>query len=411
MLQINSKYKYQIIVLYSSTILGIVLGVLSSIINTRFVPPDIYGDVRYVQNILNFISSLLLLGFFQSGSRLLAISDSGIAARKIKGCMVLILGVTIFVQVISCFGCGMVHLEKTNLSKLFFISIPVCSYPLLLNYMNTTAQGDNQIYRLAASRLLPALIYVPVAYMVYKYTGASAYKMILLQWGIACVILTSLIFSTRPIFHNIGKVWSDLKTENKSYGFQLYIGSIVMVTTNYIAGITLGMFNPNNTEVGFYTLALTVTTPLSTLPAIIGTTYFKEFARQTRIPSKVMKATILMTVVSCVLFIILIKQIVGFLYPRSYYPVGTYAMILSVGFSMHGVGDMINRYLGSHGKGKAIRNASIANGVFKVFGFTVLVFYFNTYGALLTILICDLIYLSVLIYYYKKFVRLNNISR
>ena len=49
------------------------------------------------------------------------------------------------------------------------------------------------------------------------------------------------------------------------------------------------MFNEDNTEVGFYTLALTVTTPLSTLPAIIGTTYFKQFATQPRIPSKVLK--------------------------------------------------------------------------------------------------------------------------
>ena len=46
-----------------------------------------------------------------------------------------------------------------------------------------------------------------------------------------------------------------------------------MVASNYLAGITLGVFNEDNTEVGFYTLALTVTTPLSTLPAIIGTTY------------------------------------------------------------------------------------------------------------------------------------------
>ena len=400
-----SKQKRQAAILYVASLSGIVLGVLSSIVNTRYVDPEVYGDVRYVQNILNFISSILLLGFFQSGSRLLALSDSIKYSRQIKGCMVVILSVTVAIQMLFCYIGGLVHLEKTNLSQLFWISIPVCGYPLLLNYMNTTAQGDNQIIRLSMSRLLPALLYVPIAYVVYKYFGATAQKMILMQWGIASIVLLSIIISTRPSFDNVKSVWSKLKKENRSYGSQLYIGSLVMVTTNYIAGITLGMFNQNNTEVGFYTLALTVTSPLATLPAIIGTTYFKEFSRQAQIPKKVMRATLLLTLVSCVLFIILIKPVVGFLYPKQYSSVGLYAIILSVGYSMHGFGDMINRYLGSHGEGRSIRNASIANGIFKVFGFTVLVYFFNVYGALITIVACDAIYMCTLIYYYRGIVK------
>lgn len=66
---------------------------------------------------------------------------------------------------------------------------------------------------------------------------------------------------------------------------------------------------------------------------------------------------------------------------------------------------MLNRYLGSHGQGKAIRNASIANGVFKLIGFTALVALFNTEGAIATVIVCDVVYFSCLIWYYRKFVR------
>lgn len=399
-----SKRKVQVIILYSTTLLGIVLGVLSSIVNTRYVDPDVYGDVRYVQNILNFTSSILLLGFFQSGSRLLAIADTEEEGARIRGCLILILGVTVVVQTICCIGAGLFHLERDNISYLFWVSIPVCSSPILLNYVNMTAQGDNQIGRMSLARLMPALIYLPIAYWVYVHTGADATKMILLQWGVATVVLLAIVLSTRPSFRGLRSTWELVKKENREYGIQLYWGSLVMVATNYIAGITLGIFNANNTEVGFYTLALTVTSPLATLPAIIGTTYFKEFARQDRIPAQVMKATLALTIGSCLLFIICIKEVVGFLYPPEYAPVGNYAIILSVGFSLHGFGDMINRYLGSHGHGRSIRNASIANGVFKVFGFTVLVYLFNIYGALFTVIICDAIYLGVLLFYYKRFV-------
>lgn len=403
-LQNLSKQKKQVLLLYSTTIVGVLLGVISSIVNTRFITPDIYGDVRYVQNILNFSSSLLLFGFFQSGSRLLAIAKDKEESSQIKGCLVIILMITALIQMAICFGCSVFNLEKDNISYLFLLSIPVCYSPLLLNYMNTTAQGDNQIGKLALARLIPALIYVPTAYVIYRFTGANASKMILLQWGCATIVLTIIIISTRPSFTKLKENWVKVKQENKVYGSQLYIGSLVMVATNYIAGITLGMFNSNNTEVGFYTLALTITTPLSTLPAIIGTTYFKRFATQPKIPSNVLKATLLLTISSCVLFILIIKPLVEILYPTTYASVGTYAIILSIGFSMHGFGDMINRYLGSHSQGKSIRNASIANGIFKIFGFTGLVYLFDIYGALSTIIICDAIYLAILLYYYKKFI-------
>lgn len=403
-----SKHKLQVVILYSTTLLGILVGVLSSMINTRFVTPPVFGDVRYIQNIMDFISSFLLLGFFQSGSRLLAISDSDLKNREIKGCMVIILCICILIEIISFIVCSYLHLESDNISSLFLIALPVCYSPLLLNYVNTTAQGDNQIIRLSISRLTPSLIYVIFAYYIYKNTGASAPKMLLLQGGVSVIILTIVIVSTKPLFRNLTNRWIELKNENRNYGFHLYTGSLVMVTTNYLAGISLGAFNSSNAEVGFYTLALSITTPLATLPAIIGTTYFKEFASKPSIPSKILKASILLTVSSCLVYDLLINPIVSFLYPESYSIVGTYAMIMSIGFSMHGFGDMINRFLGSHGEGKAIRNASIGNGLFKIVGFTVLVYFFNIIGAIATVVICDAIYLVIMLYYYHRFTHASN---
>ena len=81
----------QIILLYGCTLLGVLMGVLSSIVNTRFLAPDEYGDVRYVQNVINFLSSLLLFGYFLSGARLMALSDDRHYVARIKGTMILVL--------------------------------------------------------------------------------------------------------------------------------------------------------------------------------------------------------------------------------------------------------------------------------------------------------------------------------
>ena len=55
-----TKQTKQVVILYASTLSGVLLGVVASIINTRFLSQADYGDVSYVQNIINFIASLLL---------------------------------------------------------------------------------------------------------------------------------------------------------------------------------------------------------------------------------------------------------------------------------------------------------------------------------------------------------------
>ena len=177
-----------------------------------------------------------------------------------------------------------------------------------------------------------------------------------------------------------------------------------MVATNYLAGFTLGLFDQDNANVGFYTLALTLTTPLSYLPAIVGTTYFKQFVNEPQIPAKVFRITLLVTVCSCVFFVLLINPLVAILYPPEYGQVGVYASWMAVGFAFHGLGDMINRFLGSHGIGTPIMNSSIACGVVKVVGYFLLVYFWHIEGALITTILSSIVYFLCLYYYYRKIV-------
>jgi len=259
-----TKQRVQVAVLYASTLLGVLLGVVASIINTRFLSTADYGDVRYVQNIINFIASILLFGYFLSGSRLLALSKDEQYSRRIRGILVIILGIASSLLVVGLIFCYFIHLNyNSEIAFLFIISLPVCFYPLFMNYIGTVAQGDNHIMRLSISRFIPMLFYIPIAFFVYNQWGATSRLMILLQWGCYSLIFLIIILSTHPRFNNLRPILSELNKENKQYGFQLYIGSLVMVATNYLAGITIGIFNQDNSEVGFYTLAMTVTSPLA----------------------------------------------------------------------------------------------------------------------------------------------------
>lgn len=406
-----TKTKKQVTALYTSSLIGICIGVLVSILNTRNLAPAEYGDVRYVNNIIGFFSGLLLLGYFTSGSRLLALAKTKQEAREIKGVLVTILGITNIILMIIVFICGLFHhfvLHK-DFYYLFYVTLPICGgVSLLLNYVNTSSQGDNSIYTIACARLFPSLAYLIIAAAIFYLFGATSERMLLLHNGIAFVILAFIIYLNKPSFKNLKQTFKKLNEENKQYGLQVYYGSLANVSVAYVAGMTLGMLNKDNTNVGFYTLALTISAPLHTLPQVIGTTYFKQFAVQDRIPNKVLKFSFLLAALSLIAYIIFIFPVVGFLYDESYSIVALYASFLAVSSTLNGLGDMFNRFLGAHGQGKSLRNTAFICGAFQLTGFTLGIYLFNINGAIATRIIGFIAYFAILLAYYIKYTRKAN---
>ena len=380
-------------------------GIINSALNTNYLDPALYGDVRYVQNIINFFSSILLLGFFVSGSRLLALSSDENESREIRGAMVFILSITLMILmlIMGLFAFISYSSYEAEMMYLYIASIPTCGNVIFLNYINTTAQGDNHIKRMAIARALPSIAYLMLAAPIFYFYGASSLLMLILFNGSAVIILGIIILSTKPCFKKLKISLALLYNENKKYGFHVYLGSIAGVSTSYIAGITLGQFCDSNVNVGFYTLALTLSTPLSLLPTIIGTTYFKNFATQNKINVSLIKGSIWLTVISSIVFIIGIRLLVDIVYPDNYSLVAIYASWLALATSCHGLGDMINRFLGAHGQGKQIRNSSYACGFVVLIGSVVLVYVLGIRGAIITRILGSMVYLIMMVYYYKRF--------
>ncbi len=399
-----SKKKRQVITLYGSSILSVLIGVLVSILNTNNLSPSEYGDVRYINNFISFFSGILLFGYFVSGSRLLALSRTKEESRRLKGALSSILLVTIAIMMIFMALCGIVHHYYLHREYyyLFYTVIPVCGSFLCLNYINTTSEGENNINHIAIARVLPSLSYLIIAYLVYHFSGASREKMILLNNGISISILIFLIILGHPDFKHLKESWRTLKKENKKYGIQVYYGSIANVSVQYIAGITLGLFGVNNANVGYYTLALTVSMPLTMLPQVIGTTYFRQFATQSRIPSKLIKYIFGITLSSYLLFIVAIHPIIRFLYKPEYIHVAHFSIFLGVACVLNGLGDVFNRFIGAHGMGKYIRNAAFFSGSISLLGYTLFVYLFDVNGAIATRIFSTLVYCLTMVYYYNK---------
>src|SRR5690606_7200322 len=75
----------QSIRLLGANVLGIPVSVASSVLTTSLLGPARFGDLRFIQTLLNLSALLVTVGYFQSANRALVISKEQRVTREIYG--------------------------------------------------------------------------------------------------------------------------------------------------------------------------------------------------------------------------------------------------------------------------------------------------------------------------------------
>ncbi|HAQ61809.1 TPA: hypothetical protein DCR49_07425 [Candidatus Delongbacteria bacterium] len=406
----NKKVK-QILALYGSMILGIVLGLVVSVFNTRFLGAEAFGDLKFVQSVYSFFAIIISFGFVVTASKLMAEKKNDAVRKELIGASVIItviLGI-IFVIAIVIFAFFQKRFFTTDLSAVFLLLSPLFFIVPFTQSLESILQGENRIYELSFYRLFPHFIYLAGIIVLYKFDYinlVTAVALQLLSFGISSAIV---IYNLKPKYSNLGTVYRLIFHENKKYGFQVFLGSIIGVASTQLGPIAISYFSVNNTDVGYYSLALTITMPLVLIPTVIGTSMFKEFANREVIPKKATQFTVLISIFSLIIFLIIIKQVIILLYSKEFVNAVNLAYIVAAGQIFHGFGNYYNRFLGSKGQGAYLRNGAISVGITNIAGFIFLVPFFGANGAAITKLSSGIVFTVSMLFYYKKYT--NNDSK
>ena len=177
------------------------------------------------------------------------------------------------------------------------------------------------------------------------------------------------------------------------------------------AGLLISYFGIDNSGVGFYSLALTITEPLGYIPNIIATTHYKDFSTQIKIPKKLILLTVAVTFSALVLTCILVGPFIKYFYGPEFQSVIYLTYIVSFGVIMNGFADFFNRFLGSHGQGKALRNSAIIVGLFIMVFNIALIPMLGEKGAAFSLVSSSLIYILAMLWFYRQLTsKLNKIN-
>ena len=384
-------------------VISLIIGIGVSVINTRLLGKEVYGDLKFLQNTFAFALTFVTLGLFYSGGRLVAKERNPGMKSQLFGSMFVVaslmsLLLTGFFLIFSYPQEEIFNNELGHYIRLFSPLLLVFPFQMCIENI---LQGDNRIYTLSIFRIGPKLLYLVISLIftqLFVFTLTSALFFHLLT---ILVLITIIGFRLKPAIRKIRPVFRSIWEENKTYGFPVYVGAIASIASTQIAGFTISYFI-DNINVGYFYLAVTAAMPLSLISSTVGTTFFKDFVHMDKIPQKVFLITIMITLLALGGFLLVIKPVVLFLYTEEYISVASLAYYTAIAATFQGLGDFFNRFISAHGYGHKLRNSSFIIATLNILGYTLFVFKIGVEGAVITRLLAGVVYCGLMLRIYTK---------
>ena len=400
----KSKPAKQTSMLYGSQIIVLFLGIFTGVINTRFLGPIDYGILAFILALIAFISLFFEFGFFSAGARLLALANTEKEERSlIGGLLIITIGIALsFSLSVFIFSFFVDSIFKTEIGGILrIISILVSIYPF--QYMlHQVCQGANRIGKMSAYNLMPTTWYLIGALIIITFFKLTVFIALLLSLSGVIFATVLVISSLKPNFYDLKQNIALLWKETKEYGFHVYLGRVADVSTYQLDKIFISYF-VNTTWVGFYSLAMVLTSPMAMLSRSLSISLFKDFAQAERIPKKVIYYNFLW-LLSCVIGLtVLGKYIIIFLFSDRYISSVPLIFPLTLAGFFQGMYQPYNMFLGAKRMGKWLKKMSIYMAICNFFGNLILIPIWGAMGAAIASVIGTFVYFSLNIMYYEKY--------
>ncbi|WP_298505533.1 oligosaccharide flippase family protein [uncultured Maribacter sp.] len=396
----NQKVK-QAIVLYSSTIGSMLIGFLISVLNTKYLGKDNYGDFKFIEVLFSLIVLFSTFGFFYSCTYMTAKEENEQKKNKLFGAHIII-GLVISLFLILILTSYISFFYTGNLGIYIHVLLPFMFVLVFNNSLENILQGNNKIYSLSILKIGPKFIYLlTLLGIIFFFDELSLKSALVFFYASTGIIIVSIILKTPFSFKDLKATINSIFETNKIVGFPIYIGGVLGVASTHLSSLFISFFN-NNTDFGFYALALTVSSPMGVLPGIVGTTLMRDFANKKKMPVNILKLIVIISLIFFVLFLTFLNPLFNYFYSREYEPAINLAILTSVAFLIHGFGDLYNKFLYAKGEGKKMRISSINIGLSNIILSLCLIPLFGSSGAAYVKIISSAVYLGTVSFFYYK---------
>lgn len=391
--------------LFASQMLVLLFGLSIKSIQTEILSPSEYGKLA----LFGTITSILILFFqhasFSSLKVILVNNQNKEKERELFGigfCIALGLGI-IFSLVLFGFGLVADKLLPVSIGKVLQVVSPFCFILPFQFFISEIAIGANRLKSLALFSMISRGVFLLSLLLYWTIDSIGILQIILMNlfsWGFATAII---VFNLKPSFAHLRNNFNLVKEKNKSFGYAYYFGSIVNQSTYRLDEVFITYF-VNITQLGYYTLASIICSPMTFLSRSFVNSIFKKLAIKDRIPFRVFVYNTIWLLICVVFLYFSSEKIVAVIFGDSYSQVAEYTLLLSVAFLFQGMYAPFS-ILTARSKGKELRNVAYAEAIVNVFGNVILVPYFLVEGAIYASILSRLTHFIGLWFYYNKMIK------
>ncbi len=153
-----------IIYIYAATGINFIFAFLISILSTKNLGANLFGDYRYVINVFTFTTLIVLFGVYTTGSLVIAEEKNDKHIKRIIGTLILL---CLLSSVIMGVLISLYTIFYGNQSSLIFFVMPFVFVLPFQNLLENILQGYNKINHLSLLRVLPNTVLLTLVYFFY----------------------------------------------------------------------------------------------------------------------------------------------------------------------------------------------------------------------------------------------------
>jgi O-antigen/teichoic acid export membrane protein len=407
-LRANKKVAYHTGMLFAAQVVVIVMGFVTKGIQTRALTPEGYGLYAFFTSLTGFSVLFFNFGLFPTLEVMLASNSDKKREKELFGIgflLTLAAGIlfSLFLLAISFFIDQLFHIRFENTLRLV---IPLCfTFPFRL-LIPSLAIGSNKISFAALFDVLFQVLFAGSLAFLFFFSSLTLTEIIVLNLGICLLVLLIMLFLFKPSAHNFSMRFREVAARNREFGIHYYVGSIFSETTYKLDEICITYFI-NTTQLGFYSLANIICTPMVMLSNAVSSALFKRFSSEERIHPKIFYFNISWIILSLVVLYFLAGWVIELLFGSGFSDINLYVMPLAISYVFKTLCQPF-AFLIAKGKGKEIRNVSIAEGIVSVVTNLTFIPVWGVMGAVYSSILARLVDFVGLYYYYRKHVQAVN---
>lgn len=396
----------QTLSLYSSEIIALILGMFTSIINTRMLGPEGYGILAFFGVITSFTVLFFRFGMFSATGVLLAQCKDELKCRELTGASVvlaIIIGIvySCFIFFISFFIDGWFNVEIGWILR--WSSFMLIALPMTL-LVPQIGRGINAIHNISAFNILRPLLYLGGSLLLLFSVKIEPVHLIFLNLITMVITLIVIIHTFHPVFTHLRETIEIIIEKTKEYGFHLYLGQIADQSTQQLNGLLIPLFI-NTTQLGFFSLGMLITTPISGLSRSLATSLFRDFAQAREIPKKIIYYNAVWLIACVILLNIFGGFMISILFSKDFLPVVPLLLPMSIAIFFQGMYQPYNLFLVVKIKGKEWRDLAIICAIQNLLLNLILIVYFGIFGACFALLASMFTWYISFILEYRNYLR------